>query len=530
MLKNTLLHSSFFLLCSMFLILIISNISFFFNIEINIFNILISLLLSLIALIYLVKNKIDIIISFIVAALILLVSYYLALAYFDLSYDGQGYHQETIYLLKNGWNPLREQTLAFRPWINHYQKANEIIQSNIYLLTNKIESGKMINILFIFIAFATFFVFISTLKIKNLYRWILSLIVVLNPVVYTQVFTNYIDANWYLTFVVLLSSLFTYFINRKSIGLAMFILSSVIYCSLKLTSIPVFIIIAVFAFSYNLYFYKKKIIFPLLSIFLFSVICNIHPFITNVQNGYHILHPFSGSKKSDILNQNIPEILLDKNRIERLSVSLFSETSNGTKAIYYEGLKFPFKVNKANIYLSYDTRLGGFGFLFSGIIAMTFLLLLYLLFLKEEKFYKKTMIIVLSCILFTILINPACWWARLSAQIWLLPIIIIIFGLLYKNKVLKLLSQVSLFIFLINILLPGCLSFMELQNNNAVMNQFVNSIDKNTIILDLSNPRGFQQYYLKFKERNIHYKLEKLLNQQEIAPFTPDIIYKIEMK
>lgn len=528
MLRNILLYSSFFLLCSLTLILIISNIAFLFNFHINVFNVVVSVLLSLGALVYTVKNRKVIILSVIVALLTSVISYNLAITYFDLSYDGQGYHQETIYLLKNGWNPVFEETTVFRSWIKNYQKGNEIIQSNIYFLTDKIEAGKMINILFIYIGFASIYVFLSTLKIKNLYKWIVSFIVVLNPVVFTQVFTNYIDANWYLTLVIAISSLCTYFIDRKPIGLITFILSSVIFCSLKLTSIPVFIVITVFAFSYQFFFQQKKIVFPFVTIFLLSVTCNIHPFITNVKNGYHILHPFAGSKKSDILNQNIPEVLLNKNRIERLLISLFSETSNGIKAIHYEGLKIPFQINKANLYLSYDTRLGGFGFLFSGILVLSFLLLLYLLLLNKQNFLKKVVLFVLVGLLCTILINPASWWARLSAHIWLFPIIIFVYALLSEKKAPALLTLLILPLFLVNILIPGYLSFRELQNNNQVMNQFIKSVGNKTIILDLSNQRGFQEYYLKFKERNINYKIEEFYKRKEIAPFTPDIYYQIE--
>ena len=49
-----------------------------------------------------------------------------------------------------------------------------------------------------------------------------------------------------------------------------------------------------------------------------------------------------------------------------------------------------------------------------------------------------------------------------------------------------------------------------------------------TIILDLSNKYSFKQYYIKFKERNIKYKIEKLEENKQLAPFTPDVFYKIE--
>ena len=526
MLKNILLHSSFFLLCLLFLILIISNIAFLFNFDINIFNIVISILISLGALVYTLKNKRDCILSVTVAMIISLISYNLANTFFDLSYDGQGYHQETIYLLKNGWNPIYEESHAFRSWINYYQKGNEIIQSNIYYLTDKIESGKMINMLFIYIAFATSFVFLSSFRIKHLYKWLFSFIVVFNPVVFTQVFTNYIDANWYLTLVICLASLGIYFMDKKPMALIFFIFCSVIFCSLKLTSIPVFIVLVIFAFSYQLLFHKKKMIMPFLTIFLLSVICNAHPFSTNLQKGYHILHPFAGAKKSDILNQNIPEVLLNRNRVERIMISLFSESGNNRDVTLSKTLKIPFTVSNSQYYLNYDTRLGGFGFLFSGILIITLLIAIYTLWNRNKHLDKKKLGFILAFMLCTILINPASWWARLSPQIWLLPIIVILSGLLSKNKACKMFSHMSLVLFLINISLPAYLTYINLRHDNKTMNQFIEGVAKKTIILDISNPRGFRQYYLKFKERNINYKLEVITNKNKLAPFTPDVYYQ----
>lgn len=530
MLKRTFLHSSFFLLCILAFTLIISNVSFLFKIEINIFNIPISFILSIFLLIFFTKKPIDIVVAVIIALLISLISYYLANTYFDTSWDGQGYHQETIYLLKNGWNPIYQERNAFRPFINHYQKGNEIIQSNIYFITNEIESVKMLNLSLLFIAFIISFSFLDTLLIKKYFKLLISGIIILNPVVFTQLFTNYIDINWYLTLVISLTSLLSYFYTRKLIFIVIFIFSSVIFCSLKFSSIPVFVVFSLFALVFYFLNQRKLILKPFITIFILSTICNIHPFLTNLKNGYHILHPFAGENKSDILKYNIPIMLLNKNRIERLLISLFSKTTNYRDALLSQSLKFPFQVNKMFLYIGYDTRLGGFGFLFSGIFLITLLIVIYSIRAKSNMPNKKIFIIFLLGIFCTILINPASWWARLSAQIWLVPIAIIIFGLLSKNKLCVFLSQLSIVLFMINILIPGYLTSKNLQLEKKIMNEFINSVEKKTIILDLSNQFGFQQYYLKFKERNIKYKLRKIKNKTNLAPFTPDVYFEIEEK
>lgn len=530
MLKNILVNSSFFLLCTLSVTLIVSNISFAFNYDINILNTLFGLIISTLLLFYFSEKPFSVLISVFVALLISVFSYFLAINYFDTSYDGQGYHQETIYLLKNGWNPIYESGMAFRKWINHYQKGNEIIQSNIYLITDKIEAGKMINMMLLFIAFMSSFTFLSTLKIKNYSKLIISFIIVLNPVVFTQIFTYYIDGNWYLTLVISLTSLLTYFSNRNLMSVIMFILSSVIFCSLKLTSIPVFVIFSIFALVYHFLDERKILIKPFITIFILSIICNLHPFLSNLKNGFHIFYPFAGENKVDILNQNIPVMLLNKNRIERIMISLFSETTNNRDAVLSQTLKLPFSVTIDQLFINYDTRLGGFGFLFSGIIILTFLIAIYLLCKKSNISHKKILIFILFAILCSVLINPASWWARLSPQIWLIPITIIIFGLFIKDNIARLLSQISLAIFAVNILIPGYITYRKYNDDNKTMKQLVKSVGEKTIILDLNNTHGFQQYYLKFKERDIKYEIRDINNKKYLAPFTPDVYFEIKKK
>lgn len=467
-------------------------------------------------------------IALFISIIIIFIAYQVAITYFDTSWDGQGYHQETVYLLKNGWNPIYENSNAFRIWVNLYQKGNEILQAHIYLITDKIESGKLLNIVLIYIAFFVFWSFLDTLKFKIIYKILLSFIVVFNPVVFSQVFTYYIDGNWYLTLVISFSSLLSYFSQKKLQDIIIFVLSSVVFCSLKFSSIPVFLVFSFFALLYYYFIQKKVMIIPFVSIFVLGLICNIHPFITNLQKGNHLLYPFAGAQKLDIINQNIPELLLNKNRVERLLISLFSKTNNDFKnAELSDVVKLPFMFTKQEFFINYDTRLGGFGFLFSGVLVVSVLSMFFLV-LKRNEIDKKIILWAASAVLVSILINPACWWSRLSAQIWLLPIVFILLGLVSKNRNTLILSHISIFLLMVNVLISGGVSALKLQQDNQIVNDFIAKVGDKTITLDVSNPLGFQQYYLKFKERNIKYKIEKIKGSKELAPFTPDVYYKIE--
>lgn len=297
MIKKIFLNSSFFLIVFFALVLIVSNVAFIFGFHLSFFNAIISFFITVFLLGFVIRNTVDVISSVFFAIIVSIASYYLAINYFDTSWDGQGYHQETIYLLKNGWNPISSESNAFQQWIDVYQKGNEIIQANIYLLTNKMEAGKMLNMILLYVAFFVFWTFIDTIKIKNLYKLLIGFITVFNPVVFTQVFTYYLDGNWYLTLLISLSSLLTYFHTKKIESIIIFVLSAVIFCSMKFSSIPIFIIFIFFACVYNYKYHKQIRIVPYLLIFIFGLVCNANPFITNLKRGYDALYPFVGEKK-----------------------------------------------------------------------------------------------------------------------------------------------------------------------------------------------------------------------------------------
>ena len=526
--KKIFFNSSLFLLSFFSITLVVSNVVFLLGFDLNVWNTVIAFIISVFILRYTLKNILEIFAAMFLSVFIVLISYFAAIHYFDTSWDGQGYHQEAIYLLKNGWNPILEESNSYRIWVNLYQKGNELIQANIYLITNKIEAGKLLNLIFVYIAFFVFWSFLDTLKLKKSYCFFLSFVAVFNPVVFTQVFTYYIDGNWYLTLLISLASLLTYFSNKKLQYLIIFVLSSVTFCSLKFSSIPIFMVFAIMAILYHFIDQKKIMIIPFLYILVLGFFCNVNPFMTNILNGNHVLHPFAGDKKIDIINQNIPKLLLNKNRVERTAISLFSKTNNDFKnATFPDTLKIPFTFTKDELFINFDTRLGGFGFLFSGVLVIT-LLLASFLFLKTNKLEKKIIVFVLLAFLLSIMINPASWWSRLSAQIWLIPLIFIIAGFILKSKQAKVLSQITLVLLMTNVLVSGGISALKLQKDNEIVNNFVNAVGNKTIILDLSNKYSFKQYYIKFKERNIKYKILKLEENKQLAPFTPDVFYKIE--
>ncbi|BAY47545.1 hypothetical protein SAMD00079811_51630 [Scytonema sp. HK-05] len=79
--------------------------------------------------------------------LTMLISIWISSAFYDLSWDGQVYHQKAVYHLANNWNPFKAKVGDI--WVDHYAKGPWIYAASIYKLIGQIEVGKTFNIAFI---------------------------------------------------------------------------------------------------------------------------------------------------------------------------------------------------------------------------------------------------------------------------------------------------------------------------------------------------------------------------------------------
>ena len=86
--------------------------------------------------------------------LMIVLSVALSVFVIDISFDGQIYHQPTIYALSHGWNPSRDSHNPIisdkwgeNIWIDHYCRGMETISASIVAFTGNMESGKAVNLI-----------------------------------------------------------------------------------------------------------------------------------------------------------------------------------------------------------------------------------------------------------------------------------------------------------------------------------------------------------------------------------------------
>ena len=136
-------------------------------------------------------------------------------------------------------------------------------------------------------------------------------------------------------------------------------------------------------------------------------------------------YPLMGKDKVDIMTANQPDYFKEKSTIEKFYIATFSEAENINEAAMKEAtFKKPFTINSDELKrLKYcDLRISGNGVLFSGILIISFVLLIVELvkIFKKDKVLFCLCIIPLSITLLMIFLLSESWWARYFPQLHLI--------------------------------------------------------------------------------------------------------------
>ena len=505
------------------------------------FSISLFTIIMIIGLVYNYKFKEHISLKIIV---INIVFFFLLIAFFcfvstifwDNSYDGQTYHLEGIHKMANGWNPFKTLLEPLPYWIfsNHYSKAFEIFGSSILQFTGEMETTKVSNLMLFFVAWVISFSYFKTIFLnKPCKSFVYATLIVLNPIITTQLFTLMFDCQLALLFIILVFS-FLFYLQNKTWALIFLSSSLVILISVKFTGLVYACIFSFFACIYLLIFQNKnkKLFkkFILISFFTFLIsisFISLNPYITNLTGGKHIFYPLMGENSIDIIKgSHSPASFDDKNRFQKFIIAYTSISSNfhGSKVVPEPKFKYPFEVHlkEWTIFKSAGILYGGLGPLFFSSIILAFFILLYL-FLKNI-YFKKQFIFLLTFILFSIFIVPECWLARYVPQLWYLPIIILIFYDLQikKTRLFNLTSKILCYLLMLN----GAIILMIAILSNYIItqqqkNEYIWLKNAHTSIKMISN--GFKSTEYRLNKYKINYQM---INDSDTTYYASSMIFK----
>jgi len=364
----------------------------------------------------------------------------------DNSYDGQTYHLQGIHELANGWNPIKQVLPDSVPnaiYINNYAKAFEIFGASVYKFTNNIESAKVSNLILFTVGWLLAMAYFKTLLNNARRSYIFATLVLLNPVISTQLFSFMPDGQMASGIIILIFS-FLLFLKSGKFSLLIWCLCLMDLMAFKFTGLVYAAIFTFFGSVFLLLNYRSniKLFLRLAVTSLFAFIVGIlivsnNPYCTNLKSGRHIFYPLMGKNAVNIMvGFNSPQSFEKKNRIEKFFIAnaAFSGNVHGAKETPEPRLKLPFyfQLKEWTVFKSVSVLYGGFGPLFSGILLLTVFLLLFLIF-KNNLLYKKQFLFLIGALVFSVFINPECWLARYVPQLWLLPICVVVFFSIQQN-------------------------------------------------------------------------------------------------
>ena len=453
-------------------LLILTSLLYFVKISVSALHLPISLIIAGFELYFIRKDSIkNILISTLLFILVFACGVGVSGHVYDASYDGNSYHKEAIGALESGWNPIYDDSesfskdndinIQFFTWLDHYPKTTWIYGASVYKLTGNIETAKSFNFLILFVVFFIIAYLINKFYDRKVFAFLMAFAVCLFPIIWQQVFSLYLDA--FMGFILLLTVIYTYLIVKNDKEKEYFVVVGallIILINIKFTGL---FYGGLFCLGYYIYYtilkLKNKDYSSLLrttGIFAIIVLAGVlvvgsNSYVKNTVTRGNPLYPLIGKDKVDIMTYLQPASFAEMSPIEKQYYSLFSHTAN--IGVFNNGepeLKIPFTKNSWEItQFGEDTRIGGFGIYFSGILIIS-LLVLFIYFGNSIYHKKYDNLICLGIpfvvIIFIMFVLGEGWWARYSPQIYFIPLMAIYVLLKSRVPCLKLIGFILVII------------------------------------------------------------------------------------
>lgn len=350
--------------------------------------------------------------------------------YYHLGFVGYVIQEKTIWLSNAG---------SF--WLEAYPKNGEMLSLWTAILLKNGIFVEGIQFLFLLFSFLAIYKIIKYFNFDIRYFYFFILFFIATPIVFSQTTTSYVDLMQVCLFIILLS-LFLNLLREKASFLEIFVLGmgSGFLIGIKYFSIIFLFLILLFLFLSNIKIFKKYFIL----LFLISSIFGSIWYVKNYIQFNNPLYPF----KIKILNFDFPgDLTIESFKNEAYHGSNWNriDSKNFFERFFYVWLEL-YGWTRHNILYTYDNPYAGFGPQWFIIFLPSFIVSLFLSFLKKDKeFFNLNFIGLLG--LFAI---PVSYYPRYS-------IFIIFFGILSFFYFLKILEEFN-FTIIKKILILLCLS------------------------------------------------------------------------
>jgi hypothetical protein len=367
---------------------------------------------------------------------------------FDLTWDGQWFHQEAVIQLAEGWNPYQsdlgeaavpEEGARIR--INGYPKASWLWGASLYRLTGRIERAKAFSfVLMVAAALTVLAVVLLETPLGLGIAGFLALVAAANPLALTQLLNAYHDGAMASLLSICASALVLWGRTGSRSGLFLAATAAVGAASIKPTGL---VYVAIFVASAALWrwwcdregarWLGFGVAFAVAAVAV--VLLSGGAYLTNIARHGHPMYPLLGPEKVPIVEVS------SHRRLEALAASLLSRSRVARDD--HEALellrdpstwKLPFTFDRIELESFFDprVRVGGWGPLFSGEVFLAVVVLVVAAVRRPR--WALVVVVGAAPLVLSVLVNPYCWKARYVPQSALIPLVIAILALLRSSS------------------------------------------------------------------------------------------------
>lgn len=448
-------------------------------------------------------------------------------AVFDLSWDGQWYHQAAVYRMSLGWNPLLAPLGEFPEhnvlWIRHYAKGPWYGAVAMKALTGSHESGKFAT----WVALATVLTSATAaaldMGIRRAAAFALGAVAALNPVVISQVLSYLVDGLTVCYLACYTAALLSFFRRGgNSLVLGAGVAAAICSINSKFTGLIFLCIIATGAGVYGVVKARRRLCpmiqWHLAALGLGVVVWGYNPYVTNAIHRGQPFYPLLGTQEypslaaqgNDVLElYETPRNMMGRPRLIRLAYAVFGRPSFAPYNNEREAeFMWPFAARPADldVYRFHDTRIAGLGPWFSGILILSLLLAGWVLAtVKSHRLFLCASHVV---IVTSLLVSTHLWWARYGPQLWWLPLLpIAVAFVASRNRYQRRLAWSLLGLLWLNALMVGAVRIhWDIASSHTLRRQLVTLKDEGVPIevrtgyFNVTVGQRFRDWGIEFQE------------------------------
>ncbi len=360
-----------------------------------------------------------------VAAAIVVASLECASLVFDLSFDGQTYHQSAVRLLAGGWNPVwHAQNVTALPngvFIETLPKSAWVVEAMLFQATGSLEGAKGIGLVMLASAFLLAWAALESIGVRSRAAVMIAALSAASPVAMIELMSFYVDGLVISALVMVIALLVLWLRSDAQLFAPALVLMAAFLVNLKFTggvyaAITAVVAVAIIGLRAPQRLRGALVVGAFAA--TLALIEGLNPYVTNIVHHGHPAFPGAGAGAVPVVALVWRDSAFTRRSAPvQLATSIFAESTADDAAP--PTLKLPFTIRAREIaaFVTVDTRLGGWGPWFSAALVTALLILAAAAARgapRAQLLLGVTLLLILSG-----LAVPAGGYARYAPQLWL---------------------------------------------------------------------------------------------------------------